>query len=307
MLKKHLQQKIENVVGLKENPVNFLEPAGDKGLFGPTSMVWKIHGDFSSMLVGGITALYLQMIHPKVLAGVWDHSNFRTDLSGRLKRTAQFVSVVSFGPTAEANLLLKKIAFIHQSVMGVTEQGEAYAANDPELLLWVHATQCFGYLQAHQRYHSVSLTDAQIAQYFDEYKSVLIALGGEDIHWYSWSDLMTYLESQIPILSGGNRVDQIYNILQAEAQQGQKSSLAGGLFLNAALDLVPRWGQSIFDYSPTVLGIESRTKAVRLFANLLRWASMESAAKQARIRTSTKINNKEMIAEKDKNATKALF
>lgn len=57
MLKKHLQKKIENIVGLKENPVNFLEPCGDKGLFGPTSMVWKVHGDFSSMLVGGITAL----------------------------------------------------------------------------------------------------------------------------------------------------------------------------------------------------------------------------------------------------------
>ena len=66
MLKKHLQKKIENIVGLKENPVNFLEPCGDKGLFGPTSMVWKVHGDFSSMLVGGITALYLQMIHPQV-------------------------------------------------------------------------------------------------------------------------------------------------------------------------------------------------------------------------------------------------
>lgn len=298
MLKKHLQKRIENIVGLNENPVNFLEPEGDEGLFGPSSAVWAIHSDFSCMLVGGITALYLQMIHPKVLAGVWDHSNFRSDLSGRLKRTAQFVSVVSFGPTQEANLLLKKIALIHQSVRGLTEQGEPYAANDPELLLWVHATQCFGYIQAHQRYHSVPLTDSQIAQYLDEYQSVLIALGGKEIGWQSWADLMTYLESQISLLSGGDRVDQIYQILKTEAQKGQNSSLVGRLFLNAALDLVPVWGQSAFNYSPSVLGIKSRTMAVRLFANLLRWASMESAAKKARIRTSTKINNKEMIAQK---------
>jgi uncharacterized protein (DUF2236 family) len=30
--------------------------------------------------------LLLQMLHPAVLAGVWDHSNFRSDMHGRLRR-----------------------------------------------------------------------------------------------------------------------------------------------------------------------------------------------------------------------------
>lgn len=284
MLKKHLQKRIERIVGLSENPVDFLTPPGDVGLFGPSSMVWKIHGDFSCMLVGGITALYLQMIHPKVLAGVWDHSNFRSDLAGRLKRTAQFVSVISFGPTQEANDLLKKIAHIHQSVVGSTEQGASYQANDPDLLLWVHATQCFGFIQAHQRYHPAYLTDTQIAQYLDEYKYVLLALGGEDIQWHTWTDLTNYLESQVPLLIAGERVDQVYKILLTEAQKGSSASLAGKWFLNAALDLVPAWGQAFFHYSPSWFGVKTRTQAIRIFARLLRWASTQSAAKQARVR-----------------------
>ena len=48
----------------------------DTGLFGPDSACWKVHGDFTSMMVGGIAALYLQMLHPGALAGVWDHSDF---------------------------------------------------------------------------------------------------------------------------------------------------------------------------------------------------------------------------------------
>ena len=56
------------------------------GLFGPRSVAWRVHGDVASMMVGGITGLMLQMLYPPVLAGVWDHSRFRDDLSGRLRR-----------------------------------------------------------------------------------------------------------------------------------------------------------------------------------------------------------------------------
>ena len=52
------------------------------GLFGPRAVAWRVHGDVAGMMVGGVTALLLQMLHPAVLAGVWDHSKFRTDMQG---------------------------------------------------------------------------------------------------------------------------------------------------------------------------------------------------------------------------------
>lgn len=285
-MRSYLQQRIHKIVGLKENPVNFSAPLGDKGLFGPESVVWRVHSDFSSMLVGGITALYLQMIHPNVLAGVWDHSHFRQDLAGRLKRTAQFVSAVSFGPTEAAHRMLQMIRQLHDPVKGVTQSGEPYRANDPELLLWVHATQCYGYLQAHQRYRSQPLTEPQIAQYLAEYQQVLVGLGGEPVQWQGWDDLVAYLESQLPKLCGGDRVTEVYHILKTEMRTGQNRSVVGGLFLQAALDLVPTWGQHFFDYQPSKIGVAARTQLVLNMAQLLRWASTESAAKKAYQRVS---------------------
>ena len=35
----------------------------------------RVHGDVTSMMVGGIAALLTQMLHPKALGGVWDHSD----------------------------------------------------------------------------------------------------------------------------------------------------------------------------------------------------------------------------------------
>lgn len=151
----------------------------------------------------------------------------------------------------------------------------------------MHATQCFGYLRAYQRYHSRALTEDQIAQYLKEYQQILLALGGEKVQWQSWADLIAYLESKTHLLEGGHRVEEVYKILCLEARQGKNASVAGRFFLNSALDLVPNWGQSIFKYSPSFVGVMSRTAFVRLVACLLRWASMESAAKQAWIRVST--------------------
>ena len=64
----------------------------DDGLFAPGSPVRRVHGDVTAMMVGGVASLLLQMLHPAVLAGVWDHSNFRADMHGRLRRTARFIA-----------------------------------------------------------------------------------------------------------------------------------------------------------------------------------------------------------------------
>jgi uncharacterized protein (DUF2236 family) len=50
----------------------------DQGLFGPQSVCWRVHRDFSSMMIGGVAALLVQMLHPAALAGIWDHSNSDT-------------------------------------------------------------------------------------------------------------------------------------------------------------------------------------------------------------------------------------
>ena len=92
--------------------------AGDPGLFGPEAVCWRVHADFTSMMTGGIAALLLQALHPLALAGVWDHSSFRTDILGRLRRTATFITGTTFGSRADALALIERVKSIHAHISG---------------------------------------------------------------------------------------------------------------------------------------------------------------------------------------------
>jgi uncharacterized protein (DUF2236 family) len=104
------------------------------------------------MLIGGVAGLLLQMLHPAVLAGVWDHSNFRTDMPGRLRRTARFIALTTYAGHEDAVAAIARVRNIHNRVSGVLPDGTLYAANDPALLAWVHLTETTSFLDAWIRY-----------------------------------------------------------------------------------------------------------------------------------------------------------
>src|SRR5277367_3408178 len=79
----------------------YREPLGDQGLYGPDSVAWRVHAHAAGMLAGGFAALMLQSLHPLAMAGVDQHSDYRTDPVGRLNRTARFVTMTTFGPSRE--------------------------------------------------------------------------------------------------------------------------------------------------------------------------------------------------------------
>ena len=105
-LRNRIESQLMSLTGLSLGNLDLESPKGDPGLFGPDSVSWKVHGDFSSMLIGGISALMLQALHPLALAGVWDHSNFRQDMLGRLRRPSQFISGTTFASRRDAEWLI---------------------------------------------------------------------------------------------------------------------------------------------------------------------------------------------------------
>jgi uncharacterized protein (DUF2236 family) len=123
----------------------------DPGLFGPDSVTWRIHAD-PSMSLAGFRALYLQALHPLAMAGVDQHSDYRSDPWGRLQRTGEWIGLTTFGTLAEIEPAAAMLRRIHSRVRGVDPvTGEAYTADDPELLLWVHCGAVDSFLSTYRR------------------------------------------------------------------------------------------------------------------------------------------------------------
>src|SRR3954452_21598503 len=112
-----------------EKPV----PSSDEALFPPGSVIRRVHGDVTSMMVGGIAALLTQMLHPKALAGVWDHSDVAEDMLGRLRRTARFIATTTYAHSDSAREAIAKVKSIHEQVSGRLPDGSDYRATDPWL------------------------------------------------------------------------------------------------------------------------------------------------------------------------------
>ncbi len=109
--------------------------AQDPGLYGPDSEAWRLNREAMLLLGAGPRALLLQIAHPAVAAGVNDHSDFRADPWRRLAGTLRSYLTIVYGSTAAARAEIRRLNTLHR---GIT--GPGYAARDPELSLWVHAT-----------------------------------------------------------------------------------------------------------------------------------------------------------------------
>jgi uncharacterized protein (DUF2236 family) len=208
-----IRRSIREMVGGGGPPVAFLTPAGDRGLFGPESIAWKVHDDFISMMIGGISSLILQALHPQALAGVWDHSSFREDLKGRLGRTAFFIAATTYGSKGMADSVIERVNRIHQKVSGFDEFNKPYRADDPELLAWVHLTETRSFVHSYESYRSEPLGSAQKDQYFLEMKMLGERLGAINLP-QSYAATDQAIRNYIPQLHYGDRAKSIISLLE---------------------------------------------------------------------------------------------
>ena len=147
------------------------EEMGDPGWFGPESVAWRVHADHS-LLVAGIAAFTLQALHPLAMAGVAEHSAFSDDFLGRTRRTGEFVQGVVYGSSAEAERLCRMVRKVHEGVVGVAPDGRPYAANDPELLDWVHIAEYLAIAAANRRFGVHPMSRADLDRYVAEVAQV---------------------------------------------------------------------------------------------------------------------------------------
>ena len=149
------------------------------GWFADDEPIRRVHAD-SAMLIGALRALLLQSLHPRAMAGVAQHSDYRHDPWGRIQRTADFLAATTFGPAVEAERAVERVRRVHERVVGTTADGRPYAANDPHLLRWVHVAEVDSFLAAHDRYGAEPLVGAERDRYVENAAVVADALGAAD-------------------------------------------------------------------------------------------------------------------------------
>ena len=180
-IKPMIAAQIRQMTGASRPLDDFLHPVGDPGLFGPKSVTWQVHAHFASMMVGGLSSLLIQAMHPGALAGVWDHSNFRDDLKARLGRTAYFIAATTYGGTAMAKLVINHVNLVHAKVAGIRPDGVHYSARDPHLLKWVHLAEILSFLKAYRLHGDPSLPLFAQNQYIFEMAQIGEALGATEL------------------------------------------------------------------------------------------------------------------------------
>jgi uncharacterized protein (DUF2236 family) len=176
------------------------EHPADDGFFGPGSVTWHLTTDLSSP-IGGLRALMVQALHPLAMAGVDQHSDWRSDPVGRLAATSSYLTIVSVGDKATAERVSERVRRVHEHVRGVdTVTGQPYAAGDPALLLWVHAAFVDSNIAAAQLFGS-PLMAADADRYVAEMVAAAKLVGvPADMVPASVAGLERYVESVRPIL-----------------------------------------------------------------------------------------------------------
>ena len=249
-----------------EKPV----PASDEALFAPGSVIRRVHGDVTSMMVGGIAALLTQMLHPKALAGVWDHSDVANDQLGRLRRTARFIAVTTYGHRDAAEAAIARVKAIHEQIEGTLPDGTEYRATDPWLLAWVHVAGAVNFVEAWRRYAEPRMSASDEDRYFAESGDIARMLDADPVprSRIEADHLVRQFRAEL-------RCDERTRAFQDFVLKAPTKSLveapAQMLLMNAAVDLMPAFARNMHGLSRPFLTpvVRSGTYGV---ARALRWA-----------------------------------
>lgn len=235
------------------------------------SRSFDIHADVTTMMIGGISSLLLQMLHPKALAGVWDFSNFRTDMGGRLRRTAAFIAVTTYGDRDAAEAAIARVRRIHSKVSGHLPDGLPYKADDPELLAFVGVTEALSFLDAWVRYRDPLMLLKDQDRYIAEMAHISRLLGAAPMP-ETRREAERFLLAVRPQLKVDSRTREVARLILTAPPPTQAMAPAHRLLLQAGIDLLPGWARRMHGLS----GAGLRTPLVRAGAGgmgaVLRWA-----------------------------------
>ena len=246
-------------------------PRSDYALFPRGSVIWRVHGDVTSMMAGGIAALLLQMLHPKALGGVWDHSDVQSDMLGRLRRTARFIAVTTYGERASAEAAIAKVRSIHRHVGGELPNGTTYRADDPHLLAWVHVAGALMFLNGWRRYGEPRMSAADQDRYFAESGEVARMLGADPVP-LTRREAERLVAELRPELHSDDRTQAFRDLVLRAPTPSLAEKPVQQLLMRAAVDLLPPFARDLHGLGTGLIPTPVVRSATMGMAGTLRWA-----------------------------------
>ena len=246
------------------------QPPSDEALFAKDTPIRMVHADLVGMMTGGIRSLLLQMLHPEALQGVLDHSNFREDMHGRLRRTAQFIAVTTFGHRDRAHAAIERVNKIHASVTGTLPDGTAYEASNPRTLAWVHVVEAQSFLAGYIRHVKPNMLHTDQDEYYRQFAVIARALGADPVPETrnEAESIFRELRSDLRPSPEAREVAQLVLTQRPEGTPPGVQALLGA----EAIAMLPDWGRSMLKLQRPVLTALPARAATWGVGRTLRWA-----------------------------------
>ena len=248
----------------------------DEALFEKNSPIRMVHADVVGMMVGGIRSLLLQMLHPHALQGVLDHSNFREDMHGRLRRTAKFIAMTTFGHRDEAMAAVARVNRIHAAVGGTLPDGTPYAATDPRTLAWVHVAEATSFLAAYLRLVRPDMPGHEQDEYYRQFAVIARALGADPVPIDRREAEVLFRELRRD-LHPSPEAREVADLVLNQRAQGAPPAVQA-LLGAEAVALLPSFARAMLALEKPGLGAFPARAATWGMGKTLRWAFRQNGA-----------------------------
>lgn len=245
-------------------------PLSDNALFEKDSPIRMVHADVVSMMIGGVRGLLLQMLHPHALQGVLDHSDFRNDMHGRLRRTARFIAITTFGDADEADKTIARVNRIHDQVNGTLPDGASYSACTPETLAWVHLAEATSFLEGYLRYVRPNMPHAEQDEYFRQFAIIARKLGAAPV-LETKREAERMLRAMRPQLVSSPQAKEIAQLVLTQRPKGAPIAVQH-MIGTAAVGLLPSYARAMLDLKSPGLSALPAQVAAQTMGRTLRWA-----------------------------------
>ncbi|HEV7492722.1 oxygenase MpaB family protein [Baekduia sp.] len=169
--------------------------------FTDDSLLRRVHRE-KVVALSGPRALLMMAAHPVAFEGFFMATGSLDDPYKRLRRTAEVMDVIAWGPKAEADRKTRRVRAMHARASGVLPHdagrfpaGTPWAADDPELLLWIIACLVDSAVIVYERYVT-GLSAAERDAYWQDYRIIGRLFGLRDADMpATWDDFEAYMSA----------------------------------------------------------------------------------------------------------------